>query len=94
MNMQKSLERSRNMDWGNMDRDYAICCKNYLKKWIKENNAEKYHISEDVMDVIIMYGGEGLHSLENNFRKILVQAKSEGVETIDISYVEKLLKNQ
>lgn len=77
----------------NMDKDYVKCCKSYLQEWIKEYKAEKYQISEEVMEEIIATGGEGLCALQKSFLKVLESAKEEGVETIDMLFVEHVLKN-
>lgn len=76
-----------------IDKDYVECCRGYLKSWIETYHAEKYQISEEVLDEIILTGGEGLRVLQTTFLKVLDCAKEEGVETIDMLFVEHVLKS-
>ncbi len=81
------------MSLADMDKGYVQCCREYLKNWIKTYNAEKYRISEEVIDEIIVKGGDGLRELQIVFKKIMDRASEEGVETIDILFLEQILED-
>lgn len=81
------------MSLGGVDKDYAECCKGYLRDWIKKYDAEKYLISEAVLDEIIAAGGEGLRELQMNFTKLIDHAKEECVEIIDEAFVKQVFSH-
>lgn len=79
------------MDFKNVDRDYVICCKKYLKNWMEENGVPEFRITEEALDAIILYGGEGLYAVQKSFFQILQRAQGDGLTKIEISYVEECI---
>lgn len=73
-----------------MDQDYAKCCKNYIHQWIKERNAQHFEMTDDVVEYIIIKGGDGLRELEACFHKIVDVAEEYEIEFIDKSFIDKV----
>ncbi len=73
-----------------MDKDYAKCCVDYIKLWIEESNAHNYEITDEVIEYIIMKGGDGLKELESRFYKIIDTAQEYQVEKIDKAFIDKV----
>ena len=80
------------MSLKSLDGDYVKCSRAYIADWMKKYNAEGYHIPEEALDEMILEGGEGLCMLEKTFQNLIACAQQDGVETIDLDYVKKVLK--
>lgn len=81
------------MSLENIDKSYVECCRNYLRGWIPKYNAQELQISEEAIEELIFSGGEGLGELEMTFRKVILQAKENGVMVINMVFVQQILKN-
>ncbi len=81
------------MSLENIDKAYVECCKVHLKDWIEKCAANQYQFQDEALDEMIEYGGEGLCTLQRTFTKIIDSARAEGVEEIDVEFVNRVLNN-
>ena len=77
-----------------LDGDYVRCCRKYLQDWVLKYDAQKYQISEEAIEELIVWGGDGLHALQVTFRKVIACAKQENIECIDLKFVKNVMQKE
>lgn len=74
-----------------MDVDYVSVCVNYVKEWMIVYGVEDWELSQEMMEYIVAKGGNGIRDLEENFHKLVTEAKKQNISKIDSAFIDKVL---
>ena len=74
-----------------MDTEYASVCINYIKEWVDAYRVQSLGFTQELMEYIVLKGGNGIRDLEESFRLLVKSAKEEKISKIDIAFVDKVL---
>lgn len=74
-----------------MDTEYVSVCINYIKEWVDAYRVQSLGFTQELMEYIVLKGGNGIRDLEESFRLLVKSAKEEKISKIDIAFVDKVL---
>ncbi|MBQ8518138.1 MAG: hypothetical protein IJ455_00860 [Agathobacter sp.] len=74
-----------------MDTEYVSVCMNYIKEWIVEYEVQDWDISKEMMEYIIVNGGDGIRDLEECFKKLVSVAKEYQITKIDKKFIDTII---